>query len=280
MRRTAAVAGLIASLLSACGDGSDAPKFGAAQIVASIAAPVVIHSKNPSAQIQFADAATGEVFGVDYDGEVQTTFPAGKLAAARIRGLAVAGARLHVSYIDAKGGLSVVRIEPEQDRPIEIWHGETAGEADGRLAVDDDGLLIAAGGRIVRPDGTVVSAKWSGPVAVAVDQVNRLWAIDAGGNGERARVARGRTTDRAKRHRFATFLPQGAEPVAAAADEDNVYVCDAATKRVLRFYIGLDDVARRRPPLKGMRCRYDIAVNTDGSIVTATENQILRYPRR
>lgn len=145
---------------------------------------------------------------------------------------------------------------------------------------DRDGLLIARSGRIVRSDGQVVSANWNGPVDIAVDLRNRVWAIDSGGGDERPRIAPGRERNRTSRNRHATFLPKGSRPVAVAADETEVYVCDAATMSVLRFHVGLDDVPRQRGPLKGVKCRYDIAVWEDGSIVTASDDAILRYPRR
>ena len=172
------------------------------------------------------------------------------------------------------------RYEPELGPAVRMDVSEARRTELFAAPADRDGVLFARGGKIVRADGRVVSEHWRGPVDIVVDQRNRVWAIDAGDKNERPRIARGRERDRANRNRHASFLPEGSRPVAAAADDTEIYVCDAATNSVLRFHVGIDDVPRRRGPLKGVKCRHDIAVLDDGSIVTATDDAILRYPRR
>ena len=275
------LATLLAALAASCSNGSDAPKFAAGEKIdlvgVRIDGPVLVAPRGDT--VAFVDSETGNVFVPPKAGPPPRIAQFRLADGARMRDVVFSTATntLVGSYATDDGPIVVAERGPRTERSTSRVVAEFESRAGGTLAFDDKGVLIALDGRIVRRDGTVVSERWSGPVALAVDTTNRLWAVDAGGEGERARIARGRERNQAKRHRFATFLPAGARPVAAAADEDNVYVCDAATSSVLRFYIGLDDVARRRGAVPGMRCEDDIAVSRDGSIVTSVDGQLWRY---
>lgn len=275
----ALVAGAV--LVTACGGGSgpDSPRFGAPKLVDRYEGDVVLAAGGRDRQgVAFVDDRRS-LFAVARLPGLGPPAAVAKVPtdAGELRGAAMdEDGRVYVSF-SADGGDRVVVTTFEK---YTLTSRQTIDTRAGRaVAADRDGLLLGGDGRIVRADGKVVSERWSGPVALAVDTTNRLWAIDAGSGVERARVARGREKNRAKRHRFASFVPEGVVPVAAAADEDNVYVCDSKNKQVVRFHIGLDDVARVRDPVAGMRCEHDIAVTHDGSIVTAVAGEILYYER-
>lgn len=233
--------------------------------------------------IYFGVFDTGEVFKVDRRAPL-TPKPVGSVpvrakGANGLMGLAVHDHDLYVSYVNADRRLVV---EELADRK-RVYEGPVVNSLQrvGRIAFDPDGVLhVSLRDRIVRiVDGQadVVSQGWVNPLAFSIDERGRMFVADHPRRDGEAFVARGREANRAKRNRFATGLA-GTKPSGLAFVRDEVLVCRSNVGDVARLHIGLDNVARRRGAVEGVRCRNAIVAMDDGSIVTALAHEIRRYP--
>ena len=157
---------------------------------------------------------------------------------------------------------------------------QTGAAGRGDIVFDSTGrLLLGVGNRIVDTQGATVSASWHSPELVP-GRGNRLWVVDDAPGNAKDFVARGRETNATKRRRFASALPEGTRPADVTIRNDELLVCDRRAGTVYRLHIGLDDVARRRSALKNVKCQTAIVVSPDNSVITATDNAILRYGAR
>ncbi|MEY2470371.1 MAG: hypothetical protein QOF21_3069 [Actinomycetota bacterium] len=171
------------------------------------------------------------------------------------------------------------RYEPKFGPPV-------AGNASvfDKAVVDKDGnVYVAAKTQLMRlEDGrrVEVSGGWVNPDAFTFDERGRLWVADQARPDGKELVARGKERNGAKRRRFATALPAGSKPVGIAAIDDELFVCRSGQGDVYRLHVGIDDVARRRGVVPGLKCDTAIVSLADGSLVTATGDDIRRYPPR
>jgi len=173
-----------------------------------------------------------------------------------------------------------------EDRYAQTFGSPVAADASAFdvAVVDERGdVYVAVDTRIMRIDAgrrVEVSGGWVNPNAFTFDDRGRLWVADQARADGKELVARGREKNGAKRRRFATALPEGSKPSGIAAIKDELFVCRSGQRDVYRLHVGLDDVARRRGVVPGLKCDRAIMSLPDGSLVTATGDDIRRYPPR
>lgn len=226
---------------------------------------------------------TGEIFKVNARRPATPT----RLATVTVRGkgtngvmgLAVFDHELFVSYVQPDRRLVVAKVVGGGI----VWRGPLVNSLrrDGHIVFDPDGALyVSIGARVVRivdGEAETVSDGWVNPFAFSIDERDRMFVADAPSPGGKAFVARGRENDQPKRRRFATGLP-GSKPSGLAFVGDEVLVCRSNVGDVARLHIGLDNTARRRGSIEGVKCRNAVVVMSDGSVVTALAHEIRRYP--
>jgi hypothetical protein len=182
---------------------------------------------------------------------------------------------LYAAFLSAQGVSVAAWKDGASDTVI-----ETTVEAKGEIAFDTDGrLLLGIGDRIIDTQGQVISDGWRAPQVVP-GRGHRLWVADNAPGDDKELVARGREKSVVKRRRFASALPLRTDPSDLALLKDELLVCSEHYGTVYRLHIGLDDVARRRSALKNVKCRNAIVISPDNSVITATEDAILRYGAR
>ncbi len=191
--------------------------------------------------------------------------------------LAVYQHRVYVSWVRADRHLVVGPI----DGPL-TWIGPLVNSLrrEGHIAFTPKGeLYVSVGRRVYSLLGrvTTVSDGWVNAFAFTVDGRDRMFVADQPPLHGTTFVARGRENDHAKRRRFATGLA-GTKASGITFVDDELLVCRSNVGDVMRLHVGIDNVARRRGPVEGIKCRNAIASTTDGSVITAIAHEIRRYP--
>lgn len=271
MRRAAAVLIVLAAVVTGCaGRDRYAPELSAGDVMDRVSG-VVSLAIGPDKTVYYA-LASGKVYALAGGrSALVATFPTTALDSIAISDDGV----LHGAYRDA-GRLTVATWVDEAARGF--LHMRANGPA--QIAYSENGdLLVAVDDRIVDGEGHVISNGWHAPKIVA-GRGNRIWVADDAPRAEKELVARGREKNGAKRRRFASPLPQRTDPSAVALRKDELLVCSRRAGTVYRLHIGLDDVARRRGTVDGLSCTNAIVVSSDGAVITATDNAILRYGAR
>jgi hypothetical protein len=272
VRRAAAVLTALAAIVMTGCAGRDryAPTLSAAEVIGRVQG-VVSLAIGPDKTVYYA-LASGEVYALGDDRPALiATFPTAALDSIAISSDGI----LHGAYRDA-GRLTVATWVDRAARGF--LHLRANGPA--QIAYNKNGdLLVAVGDRLADAQGHVISNGWHSP-RIAAGRDNRIWVADDAPGTEKELVARGREKDGAKRRRFASALPPHTDPSGIALRKDELLVCGRRLGRVYRLHIGLDDVARRRGTLAGLKCTNAIVVAPDGAVITATDNAILRYGAR
>lgn len=191
--------------------------------------------------------------------------------------LAVYQHRVYASWVRADRHLVVGPL----DGPL-TWIGPLVNSLrrEGHIEFTPKGeLYVSVGRRVysVLGDVTKVSDGWVNAFAFTVDERDRMFVADQPPLRGKTFVARGRENDHAKRRRFATGLA-GTKVSGITFVNDELLACRSNVGDVMRLHVGLDNVARRRAPLKGVKCRNAIVSTTDGSVITAIAHEIRRYP--
>lgn len=269
MRRVTLVIVALAVLAAGCSVGGDRylPKFGAAQRLVK-APKVTALAVGPSGAVYFALGAAVSVINPGSRPRAVAYFQ----AAGAVTGLAT---EADGSLLVASRGAMVQRVRGTESSIV--WSADRAGAP--HVAVSRNEVVIGLGKTIRSADDAVISDGWTDPVVLS-GRGRAIWVADNVPGGKKELVARGREKDRPKRRRFATALPANTNPVGMALLDPALLVCSRAQRNVFRLHIGLDDVARRREPLKGVACSHGIAAAPDGSLITATHEAIYRYPPR
>ncbi len=246
------------------------PKLLAGETIAPVSGVVGL-AIGPNGAVHYA-LAGGDVYSLGVRSpELVAHFPTTRLDSIAFSPVGV----LHAAYRDVDG----VTVAAWQDgAATSVVQVASTDSVD--IAFDNDGgLLVGAGDRIVDGQGRVVSGGWHSP-KIAPGRGKRLWVADDAPGSAKELVGRGRENDKAKRRRFASALPARTDPSDVAVLKNEVLVCSRNYGTVYRLHIGLDDVARRRAPIEGLRCRTAIVVSVDNSVITATDDAIVRYGAR
>jgi len=276
VRRVAAVVTVVAALVSSACTTADRYelKLGAAQVLAP--AGGVRALAVGGRDIVYASANSGVY-------RVNTVTRAAPVFVSPIQNVTSIAVRRGEPIVASKSGriVQVTALPPGGERPI--WRATSRRSPHVEVGSTGD-IYVSLGTRIDRIDAggrtAPVSDGWVNAFAFDVDDRDRLFVADQAPRGGTAFVARGRESDRAKRRRFATGLPKGSVPSALATRVDELLVCRANAHDVYRLHVGLDNTPRRRGVVRGVACEGAIATMADGSVVTATANDIRRYPPR
>lgn len=279
MKRLVAAAAVLVFASAACNVGRDPyePKFAAAQRIATTNGPIVF-TVAPNGDVYYAELRANAFHLVDHDNVVHDLFTTTDNPDALV--------------VDAAGTIDVAARTPSHQltvtayrsgaEPAVVYRGPVTRNPAHLALTSDSGQLILGVDHTVeelQPTHRVISGGWLDPL-VGGGRGDRIWVADNAPPGGRERLARGRESDVAKRNRFASVLPPDTNPSGIAILVNEVLLCSKTHKKVYRLHIGLDDVARRRGWLSGLRCDRDIGVRSDGSLITAADGAIYKYPPR
>ena len=126
----------------------------------------------------------------------------------------------------------------------------------------------------------LITTGWTNPFAFTLNRNDKLWVADNSGGVGKEHVAAGGEKNGPKRRRFWATLPPGTSPSGIAASKTELLVCSKNNGTLERLHVGLDHVARPRKTVAEVRCQLAVVALPDGSIITATERSLLRYPSR
>jgi hypothetical protein len=284
----------LAVFAAACTAGVDRylPKFAARETVASPTGPVVF-GVGPKDDIVYVELRTLDMYRVRVGGEpvflTGLTMKPDSLAVTSSGAIWIAGRdqshHMHIRYaavlnepeVRAKG--VVGKFNPGVNGPASRFPIHLRMADDNTFTVGwSHNLFTIEPGRPYEKR-VVVSDGWTDPV-FAFGRGTQIWVADNALPGSKERVARGREKNHAKRNRFASALPAYTNPSDMVLLKDELLLCSKTHEKVYRLHIGLDEVARRRDWMKGLVCDRDIGVTSNGSLITATNGAIYKYPPR